>query len=168
MSTDPSQPHVFSWVIWGSATCVVFLAQVEDNAGAGAWSIGLSGMIALWIALMAYLQQGEIRATRSDWGFLVLALSSLPFWYFTADPLWAVVILTTVDALGFGPTLRKVYRFPYSEKLLFFILLGVRNVLVILALENYSLTTLLFPVVVTLACLLLISIAVYRRRVVSF
>jgi hypothetical protein len=30
------QPHVFSWVIWGTTTFVVFLAQLEGHGGAGA------------------------------------------------------------------------------------------------------------------------------------
>ncbi len=31
-----TRPHVFSWVIWGSTTFVVFLAQLADKGGAGA------------------------------------------------------------------------------------------------------------------------------------
>ena len=41
---DAIKPHVFSWVIWGTTTSVVFLAQLEDNGGAGAWPIGVSGI----------------------------------------------------------------------------------------------------------------------------
>jgi hypothetical protein len=42
-----TKPHVFSWVIWGSTTFVVFLAQLADKGGAGAWPIGVSGIITL-------------------------------------------------------------------------------------------------------------------------
>ena len=31
-----TRPHVFSWVIWGTSTCIVFLAQLTDKGGAGA------------------------------------------------------------------------------------------------------------------------------------
>lgn len=31
-----TKPHVFSWIIWGSTTFVVFLAQLADAGGAGA------------------------------------------------------------------------------------------------------------------------------------
>lgn len=37
------KPHVFSWVIWASTTFIAFLAQLADNAGVGAWPIGISG-----------------------------------------------------------------------------------------------------------------------------
>lgn len=159
------KPHVFSWVIWGTTTFVVFLAQLEDNAGIGAWPIGVSGTISIFIALLSYMKRADITINRVDWLFFISAMSSLPFWYLTSDPLWAVVILTTVDVLGFGPTVRKAYIYPHSESLLFFSLFAARNIIVIMALENYSVTTVLFPAVIAAACLLLITMVAYRRRV---
>lgn len=158
-----TKPHVFSWIIWGVTTFVVFLAQIEGEGGVGAWPIGVSGVITILIAFLAYVKRPDITITRTDWVFFVSALSSLPLWYFTSDPLWAVVVLTIADVLGFGPTIRKVYRFPHSESLLFFALFAVRNCIVIMALENYSVTTVLFPAVIATACLFLIGMASYRR-----
>lgn len=167
IANGTTKPHVFSWVIWGSTTFAVFLAQLEGKGGVGAWPIGVSGSITTFIAWLAYLKRADITITRTDWLFLISALSSLPLWYFTSDPLWAVVILTTVDVLGFGPTLRKAYSSPYSESLLFFALFVVRNILVISALEYYSVTTVLFPAVVAVACMLFIAMVSYRRRVLA-
>lgn len=158
------KPHVFSWIIWGTTTFVVFLAQLEDNGGVGAWPIGISGGVTTGIAILAYLKRPGITITRTDWLFFVLAMSALPFWYFTANPLWAVVILTAVDLLGFGPTFRKAYAYPYSESLLFFSLFTIRNLIVIAALENHSVTTVLFPAVIAAACMALIVLVLYRRR----
>jgi hypothetical protein len=87
--------------------------------------------------------------------FFVAALCALPCWFFTNDPLWAVVTLTIVDLMGFGPTIRKAYDHPHEESAIFFALSALRNLLVILALQNYSLTTVLFPAAVGFACLLL-------------
>lgn len=159
-----TRPHVFSWIIWGTTTIVVFLAQLADGGGAGAWPIGVSGGITILVAFLAFLKRADISITKTDWLFLVSALSSLPLWYLTADPLWAVVILTIVDVLGFGPTVRKAYAFPHSESMLFFALFTVRNLLVVLALENYSVTTVLFPAVIAAACLMLIAMIAYRRH----
>lgn len=161
-----TKPHVFSWLIWGTTTFVVFLAQLEGKGGVGAWPIGVSGVITIFIAFLAYVKRSDITTTKIDWLFFVSALSSLPLWYLTSDPLWAVVILTTVDVLGFGPTVRKVYSFPHSESLLFFALFAARNFFVIMALENYSVTTVLFPAGIATACLLLIVMASLRRRVI--
>ena len=72
---------------------------------------------------------------------------ALPLWYLTHDPFWAVVILTLVDTLGFVPTFRKAYHKPYEEQLLLYVLMTIRNLVSIPALEHYSWTTVLFPAV---------------------
>ena len=162
-----TRPHVFSWVIWGATTFVAFLAQLEGKGGVGAWPIGVSGVISLFIAVLAYIKRADVTITKTDWVFFLTAMSSLPLWYATADPLWAVVVLTTVDVLGFGPTVRKAYRAPQSESLLFFSLFALRNVLVIIALEHYSATTVLFPAAVAAACVALVMLVAYRRRALA-
>lgn len=161
------KPHVFSWVIWGTTTFIVFFAQLEDGAGTGAWPIGISSLITLYIAILAYRSKSDISITITDWWFLTLAISSLPFWFFTSDPLWAVIILTSVDVLGFGPSIRKAYFHPFEESLTFFSLFVVRNIMVIIALQHYSVTTIMFPAVIALACLTLIVIILYRRRIIT-
>ena len=159
-----TKPHVFSWIIWGTTTFVVFLAQLKGQGGVGAWPIGISGVITIFIAFLAYLKRADITVTRTDWLFFISAMASLPLWYLTSDPVWAVIVLTTVDALGFGPTIRKAYRFPHSESLLFFGLFAARNFLVLMALEHYSVTTVLFPAVIGSACVLLMALLTWRRQ----
>lgn len=158
------RPHVFSWIVWGLGTFSVFLAQLAGHAGIGAWPIGVSGVISFGIALLAWLKRGDTVITRSDWAFLAAALSAFPAWLLTDNPLWAVVILTFADLAGFGPTVRKGWGYPHQESALFFGLVALRNLLVVLALEYYSLTTALFPAAVGLAGLLVCAMLVIRRR----
>ena len=158
-----TKPHVFSWVVWGLGTLIVFFAQLADKGGPGAWVIGVSGVITSYIALLAYRKRGDTVITRTDWAFFLAALSALPCWFLTSNPLWAVVTLTIADVVGFGPTVRKAYAYPHDESVGFFALSALRNLLVILALEHYSLTTILFPAAVGLACLLLAFLLVYWR-----
>lgn len=162
-----TKPHVFSWVIWGTTTIIVFFAQVEAKGGVGAWPIGVSGAVTLLIAFLAFVKRSDIEITPTDWLFFALALVSLPFWYATADPLWAVIVLTVVDLLGFGPTLRKAYAFPHDENIPFFMLFMTRNLFVFIALEQYSIATALFPLSVAGACLLLVVMVLYRRNTVG-
>lgn len=156
--------HPLSWTIWGISTCVIFAAQISGGAGYGAWAIGVSGLAALSIALLSIKGRGSVSVHRLDIACLVAALVSLPIWYITNDPLWAVVLITFVDSLGFIPTLRKAYQLPYSEPITFHLLMGLRGVLVIAALEHYSVTTLLFPLTVSVFCGLLISLLLMQRR----
>jgi hypothetical protein len=160
-----TKPHVFSWLIWGLTTFIVFLAQLAGRGGVGAWPIGISGVITFYIAFIACMQRSDLAITRVDWAFLTAALSALPFWFFTADPLWAVVILTAVDMAGFGPTFRTAWARPHDERVGFFGLFAVRNLIAIFALEHYSVTTVLFPAAVGFGCVLLVAFILYRRRI---
>jgi len=116
---------------------------------------------------LAFIKRTDISIKPIDWVFFLAALASIPIWFVTSDPLWAVVVLTLVDLLGFGPTIRKAYSSPHQENLPFFLLFLIRNLLVILALESYSVTTVLFPASVALACLALVLMVSYRKTVLS-
>lgn len=158
------RPHVFSWVIWGTTTVIVALAQYQAKGGVGVWPMALSGGFTLLIASLAVAKRGDISITRLDWVFFLSALLSVPLWYVLSDPLWAVVLLTVIDLLGFGPTVRKAFADPHQESIWFFALFMLRNTLVVLALEQYSVTTVLFPGAIAIACSLLIGLIVVRRK----
>jgi hypothetical protein len=161
---NATRPHAFSWLIWGLTTALVFFAQLSAGGGAGAWPIGVSGAITLGVAALAVWKRTDLTVTRADWFFLLSALSALPLWFGTADPVWAVLVLTTVDLLGFGPTLRKAWALPHEEDAGFFALFAVRNAVAIGALEQFNLATVLFPAATGLACLALIALLFFRRR----
>ena len=131
------------------------------------WLKILSNQVTLYVACLAYIKKSDILITKTDWLFFLLAMASLPLWYLTADPLWAIVILTAVDVLGFVPTFRTAYSQPFKEQLRFFVIMAVRNLISILALEHYSLTTVLFPAVIAAACLVFILMVLCRRRVIT-
>ena len=156
-------PHVFSWLIWAFGTFVVFLAQLADEGGLGAWPIGFSACITGYVAWLSWRLKSQISITRHDWALLILAVPAVPAWLVASDPFIAVALLTTADLLGFGPTLRKSWQHPYQEHLTFFALGAVRNAFVVAALENYSWTTLLFPVAVAAGCILVATVLLIRR-----
>lgn len=162
-----TRPHVFSWVIWGITTIIVFQAQLADGGGVGAWPIGLSGLITIFVAVLAYFKKGDMVISRVDWLFLLLALGSLPLWFFTASPFLAVLLLTLIDLFGLGPTFRKAYDHPYEEQLLFFWLMMLRNLFAVAALARFTPATVTFPLVMAVACLVLIVVVGLRRREVG-
>ena len=159
-----TKPHVFSWVIWGLTTFVVFLGQIADGGGAGTWATGVSGLITIYVAFLAYRNKADTHITATDWVFFTIALCSIPLWYFTSSPLWTIVILTTIDAFGFAPTFRKSYYKPFDEQLSFYVWMAVRNVVAIAALMHYSTITVLFPAVTGFLAVLFIVMVVVRRK----
>jgi hypothetical protein len=163
-----TKPHVFSWMIWGSATLIVFIAQLSERGGAGAWPIGVSGLITLYVAFLAYQKKADCTITRLDWLFFIIALSAIPFWYITSNPLWAVVLLTIIDAIGYFPTFRKAYIKPFEEQLLLYILMALRNFISMTALEHYSLTTVLFPATFSVMNLVFVGMVFLRRKALQY
>lgn len=161
-----TRPHIFSWIIWGSTTVIVFIAQLTDNGGAGAWPMGISGAITLYVAFLAYRKKADNSITQTDWMFFIAAMAAIPFWYFTSNPLSAVLLLTTIDIFGYAPTIRKAYSNPYEEQSLLYVLMSLRNLMAIVALEHYSLTTVIFPAATLLANMITVCILFVRRKYV--
>ncbi|MCV6636688.1 hypothetical protein [Candidatus Albibeggiatoa sp. nov. NOAA] len=162
---DQIKPHVFSWIIWSLTTYIVFFAQLADGAGVGAWPTGISGLITLYVALLAYQRCSDSSIVLADWFFFILALTALPLWFLTADPFWAVLVLSLTDLLGFIPTLRKAYMSPFDEQLIFFVLMAIRSAVSIAALEHYSATTVLFPAMIVVVCIIFIIMVSMRRAI---
>lgn len=162
-----THPHVFSWVIWGLTTIVAFAAQLAGGGGWGAWPIGVSGCITIGVAVMAYQRRGDISITPLDVFFFVTALLALPFWYFTDDPLWAIILLSFADSVGTWPTLRKCWDNPYKEELTMYVLLLFRNLISIAALQSLSWTTVLFPGTMAATIVVLLVFVLWRRQVLS-
>lgn len=164
INNGQTKPHIFSWVIWGIVTVIAAAAQYAANGGVGSWPTLASGLVTLYVALLAYLKRADITITPSDKFFFILGLLAIPVWYVTNDPLWAIILLTTADTLGFIPTFRKSYYFPYQENLEMYVIVTIRNIIAIFALEEYSLTTIYFPAVTALFCVLFIAMVMWRRN----
>lgn len=158
-----ARPHVFTWIIWGLATGIAFLAVLQAQGGAGAWPIGFSCAVSLFVAGVAYVKRADVTITRTDWLLFFAALAAMPLWVAANDPLWAVVLITLIELLGFGPTLRKTWFRPHSESMSFLAILIIRNALIIAALDRHTLTTVLFPAAAAVACGLLIAVMAWRR-----
>ena len=159
-----TKPHYFSWIIWGLTTTLSSFTELADHGGVGAYSVLLSGILCFYIAYLAYQQKRDYRIEKSDWVIFYLALSSLVVWYITSNPLWAAIILTTVDAFGFVPTFKKAYDYPWEEHIPFYVIITVRNFFAIFAMENYSITTTVFLWVINILGMVLIAFIWWRRK----
>lgn len=159
------KPHFFSWIIWGITTLVAFLGQIAGNGGVGTISIGISAALTFYIAYLTFRRRADFTIHRLDWFYLIAAFLAIPVWIITNNPLWAVVIMTGIDLLGFGPTFRNAYQNPMNEDPKFYLIFSLRNILVIYALETYSFTTILFPAAIGVAGIVVsVIIWVSRRR----
>jgi hypothetical protein len=163
-----TKPHYFSWIIWGLTTTLSSFTQLADHGGVGAYSVSVAGVICFYIAYLAYQQEREYHIEMSDWVVFYVALGSLVVWYITSTPLWTAIILTTIDAIGFIPTFKKAYSYPWEEHIGFYVIISLKDILAIGAMENYSVTTTIFLLSLFILGVLFILFLLWRRRVLGY
>lgn len=139
-------PHSYSWGLWALLSLLVFFLQKEDGGGIGSY-VSLAVAIMCIGIFIASIYHGYRKITLIDNISLGVACISIFFWLVVDQPVISIILLTLVDAVSFIPTIRKSLKEPKTESSDTYIMNGVRHTLLLLALENYSIVTVLFPVV---------------------
>lgn len=155
-----TKPHTYSWLIWTLITGIVFVGQLADGAGAGAWATGLMTAINLVIFLLS-LRFGSANVTLADKICLGSALAILLLWTLSDSMVLSIVLVTIIDVLAFIPTIRKAIKRPKEETFITYPLSSVRCVFGITAIANYSLITCVYPVAMLAMYALLTGILLY-------
>ena len=156
------KPHPFSWFLWLVITATIFLAQLTDGAGPGAWMNGVVTFFNLIIFTLSLKYRNSV-IEKIDIVVLILAATAILLWIATSTPLYAVVLLSIALTLAYIPTLRKAYSKPYEESIYLFSLGLVRQALTILAMDNMTLVTILSPAVLIVDCIIVTSFILWRR-----
>jgi len=111
------------------------------------------------------LVKGERDMSRSDWYCLCFAIAAIPLWIITSTPLWSVLLITVIDAVGFYPTIRKSYYKPSEETASTYVLASVKCTLSIAALETFSVVTALYPASLVIMNGAFVAMLLWRRKV---
>ncbi len=156
-------PHLYSWLIWSILQGTASIAIIHGNGGFGAMNLIFSTILCLSIFLLSF-KFGTKNITKYDTMCLIGSLFAIVIWIFTKDPLYSVILITIIDFVGFIPTYRKSFVEPNTETLSTYIINTVGDVLTVLALSTYSLTTVLYPASLVITNLFLIIILKYKRR----
>ncbi len=159
-------PHVYTWFIWAFVTAIAYGLQVSGGAGAGSW-VTLSIIIACFSVFILGLRNGKKDITKWDTIFFILSFVALFLWLIAKQPVLSVILVSSVDMLGFVPTIRKSWNKPYSETLFLYELNTFRHGLSLLALQQYSIVTWLYPLTWVFANGLFSGILIIRRKQVS-
>lgn len=160
-----TKPHAFSWVIWGILVSIAFYAQYSNGAGSGAWATGVVGASCFAVAVIA-LFRGEKDIRKSDWLTFIAALLIIPVWYFTNNPLFAIILVMFIDGCGYYPTFRKSYHKPYEESILLYSLGVLQVFLSLCAMANYYLVNILYPIFIMCLNSVFVCMVVWRRKAI--
>ena len=157
------KPHAFSWLLWTITTGVVFIAQVTKGGGAGSWSTGLTCIVCLAIGIISLFKYDKAYSL-SDILFISVALLALLPWFFTKNPTASVILIASIDVLGYGPTIRKSYFYPDDEKAISFGLNSAKHLFSFMALQNYEIATWIYPLSQIFMNGLVVLLILIRRR----
>ncbi len=140
-----TKPHFISWLIWSIVTMIAFFGQWAKGGGPGSWMTGATGLINIAIALIAF-KNGTKNITLHENILFICSLCAIALWVFVKEPILSVLVVITIDASACFFTIKKTLKDPKSETLILFYTNIVKNLLAIIALQQYNLTTIIFPI----------------------
>ncbi len=158
-----TKPHLFSWLIWGIVCGIGASVQYAEKGGAGSWYFAVNAVYCLSIAI-ASIWIGTKDIKRSDWAVLAIALSAIPIWFLTKNPIYSLIIVIAIDGFAYYPTIRKSWSKPYEESALSWGLSVVTFSLSVAALEAYKVTTYLYPAVFIAVNACFVALLLLRRK----
>ena len=158
-----TRPHVFSYFLWIFTTIIIFALQLQEGGGIGSW-ITFSIVFVMCIVFILSFKNGKRDIRKIDYVFLGLGIIATLLWIIAKQPILSIILLSTVDILGFAPTVRKSWYDPWSETLFLYIITALRHGLAIIALVEINFVTALFPISWTLANALFSLMLIVRRK----
>lgn len=138
-----TEPHMYSWLIWTILQIVGVAAQLKEGAGYGAWALAIGAFFCFVIFLLSF-RYGTKNISRFDLLCLIAAVGAIGVYVSIDNPVWAIIVVALTDFIGFLPTFRKGFEEPFSETASTFFMSAAANALSIIALQNYSVTTVLY------------------------
>jgi len=158
-----THPNLVTWTLWTLNSGILAFAQYTAGAS---WTLMVVVAATIGTALVTVL---AVPFGQRDYGLvdavcLVMALAALGGWWWTKDPLTAIVLGVVAEIFAVSPTIAKTYRAPATETPSTFWLTAFATVLSMIASTRFDLANLLFPVYFTVMNTLIAVMATRGRR----
>ena len=156
-----TKPNRASWWIWAVLGVII---------SASYWSVGARN--SFWVTLpigivttaLLSLRYGIGGWTPFDRACLAGAGAGLAMWLLSGSPALALYICIFTDAVGYLPTLRKVYLDPGSEDKLTWCLFFAAGVLSLLSIDKWSAEIAIYPVYACISLPIVIALLFRKPR----
>ena len=160
-----ARPKAMSWLIWSITPLITFFAELSVGAGQIAivtLALGISPMLVVLAALKT--DRRLFKLDRLDAFCIFIAVTGIVVWALSSDPILAIVLAITADAISCIPTIRKTIRKPETEYPLTYFLSASSMVIAILATKEVSFAAFAFPVFVLTLNSLMTVLAMRQYR----
>ncbi len=126
--------------------------------------VAFIAMISTFLIFVLSIKKGMGGASKFDFAVLMMALIALTVWVLSNDPLLGLLMTIVAGILAYIPTIIKAWELPETEDWFFYLVYALASLFSILSIKDFTLAKLAFPVYLTLANGVLISIIVLRKR----
>jgi hypothetical protein len=161
-----THPHLYSWALWGLLTIMIVALQIKGGAGPSTYVTASSGLLCIGVIFLC-LKNVKKDITMSDTFVAALSLIAMGFWLIADKPIVSIVLVVMADLLAFVPTVRKSWNKPHTETLSLYVTNTVRFTIAVMAIQNYTLLAVLWPVSWAIANGLFSVLLVIRRRQIT-
>lgn len=161
-----TKPHTYTWLIWTITQSTAVAGLWYGDGGWGTLAL-IIGTIFVFIVFLLSLKYGTRNITTGDTIVLIAALLAIIVWWQLNNPLLAVVTVSVIDVLGYLPSFRKTFEEPWTETPISWAIFSLANIFIIFSLAEYNVLTLTYLIAITIANIILLTICLARRRVIS-
>jgi len=139
-----TRPNVVTWFLWTLNGSI--LAYAQFTAGAS-WTLAVLVASTLSTAVVTVLAVpfGQRGYGVVDAACLGMALAAMAGWWWTENPLTAIVLGVLAEIFAVSPTVAKTYREPASETPITYWATTFATILSLVASTKFDLANLLFP-----------------------
>ncbi len=163
--TGQARPNLVTWSLWAAAPLIAFFAQLDAGVGLPAvltLTAGLGPLVVVASALLSRHHHARLGVFDVLCG--AVAVLALAVWLGLDRAPLAVLFAVGADAAAALPTIRKAWRDPGSENLLFYVLVGAGAIITLVTISSWEPEGWAFAAYMLALCALLVGIVSTRRR----
>ena len=145
-----TKPHRTSFLIWAALDAIAFASQLAKGA---TWSLIMPAVctIAVLTLFALSVQYGVGGFAKKEIAALLMAGIGLILWYFTKEPLVALLIVIGIDAIGMSLTILKTYAHPHTETFSTWLLFSIADLFAAAAVGHWTFSLLIYPLYLCVA-----------------
>ncbi len=162
-----TKPHLYTWLIWSLTQITNAIIVARGGAGYLASISFVTGSSLVSLVFILSIKYGTKNITKTDTSLLILELVAILFLWKFNDPLTSLLLISFIDLAGYIPTIRKSFEEPWSESLIFWILMNVGNIFTLIALNKYNILTTFYLIILFVGNSAVFSVCILRRRIID-
>lgn len=159
------RPNRVSFFLWSLAPLIGSAIALSEGQSFLVIPIIMAGFNPLLVLCFSFARRvGYWKLEHFDYFCGLISLVALMLWIFAGAPLLAFVFAILADLFASIPTIRKAWRSPESESPFLYIISSLGNIVALLTIVTWDITSYGFPIYLTLANMAILA-GVYRAKV---